>query len=803
MPKRTSPSEVASVSAGARVPVPPAVFVGRERELDRLAAMLERVPVAIIGGVAGIGKSALAYAMAARWPSATVHTRVAPEEPLASVLDDLRRRLAGGAVPEAGSDDERLDDLAARLEATGALCLLDDLHHLNADARIALVQGLGQRLRRGRVVATSRERLLVQTLDTDRGELELRGLEVGAARMLWEELDRLYGHSRGLDSAWQRHLGNPFLLRRAHAGELGVGDPLANLVRELSGEEREVAALLALAEVPLSVGELTGAICEHERIVRDLARRLIADVDAAGVRVHDLVREALRVSLSADEQRDIHSRLARLVAGLETLDPVVQGREVSRHLRGAGQFEEAGRYLVEHGAKWIRNGAAGDLLRMFDAIPAEKRTIEVRVVRARTLGRQLQVGAAYDELRRMADGKAELSVESSSEFFVTFAHIAMLFGDFQSASDAIARAETSCALSPVQWVRMLATKAMLLSHSGRGDEGRALLESAERMADVPRFRANFALVRAFTLFMEERAAETEEPLRSAGALYQEAGTSYQGTALALPLIAAIRAREGRIEEAHRVLAELRKLLARRAEDRMLLGEIDYLKAAILLDGGDHQSALAAFRRCERLFETGGYHLGALWAGAWAGRIQLTLGRRREGTLTLDEVSARAQQNGMLAVVRCVERGRAADPALALRALLAQPQARIPTEPRARMLTVLAAASRGEEERVQTLLGELAQALEAPGSDFLRMLAALARATLARVRHDPTLEATERRQADSLARWVGVDPEVVADLVETLGTLRLVSGDAARITSAVPDLSSYDIVLDGRTHELRR
>src|SRR5262249_33753552 len=211
----------------------------------------------------------------------------------------------------------------------------------------------------------------------------------GAARMLWEELDRLYGHSRGLDSAWQRHLGNPFLLRRAHAGELGVGDPLANLVRELSGEEREVAALLALAEVPLSVGELTGAICEHERIVRDLARRLIADVDAAGVRVHDLVREALRVSLSADEQRDIHSRLARLVAGLETLDPVVQGREGSRHLRGAGQFEEGGRYLGEHGAEWIRHGATGDLFRMFETIPSENGTIGVRGVRGRTVRRRV------------------------------------------------------------------------------------------------------------------------------------------------------------------------------------------------------------------------------------------------------------------------------------------------------------------------------------------------------------------------------------------------------------------------------
>src|ERR1700733_3786729 len=99
---------------------PPPLFVGRAIELDRLKSVLlgdagPRLRVAVIEGVAGVGKSALAQAFggsfseAKRGPIVSFRAR---SEPLGLLLDDLRRLSPGGRVRERTSNSERLDDLA-------------------------------------------------------------------------------------------------------------------------------------------------------------------------------------------------------------------------------------------------------------------------------------------------------------------------------------------------------------------------------------------------------------------------------------------------------------------------------------------------------------------------------------------------------------------------------------------------------------------------------------------------------------------------------------------------------------------
>ena len=63
-------------AAPIRIPPPPAVFVGRDAELTRLALGVQRVSVALICGVAGVGKSSLASAFAATWPGPIAYCRV-------------------------------------------------------------------------------------------------------------------------------------------------------------------------------------------------------------------------------------------------------------------------------------------------------------------------------------------------------------------------------------------------------------------------------------------------------------------------------------------------------------------------------------------------------------------------------------------------------------------------------------------------------------------------------------------------------------------------------------------------------
>jgi len=84
---------------------------------------LERVSVALVCGVAGVGKSSLASAFAAGWPGPVAYCRTAAEPSLAVLCEDALRQLgASGAV--------ELAAVAAALDERGALWVLDDLHRL-------------------------------------------------------------------------------------------------------------------------------------------------------------------------------------------------------------------------------------------------------------------------------------------------------------------------------------------------------------------------------------------------------------------------------------------------------------------------------------------------------------------------------------------------------------------------------------------------------------------------------------------------------------------------------------------------
>src|SRR6185295_9826871 len=164
------------------VPRPSALLVGRDAELARLREKLEQLPIAVIYGVPGIGKSTLSFALAASWQGPVAYRKAGDDEPIASLVDDVRRQLSGGPVSEAATDEERLQDLVQRMDATRALWLLDDLHRLEPTSRAALLRALGQSLRAGRLAATSRELQLIDPGGPDRLDLRLEGLDFESTR---------------------------------------------------------------------------------------------------------------------------------------------------------------------------------------------------------------------------------------------------------------------------------------------------------------------------------------------------------------------------------------------------------------------------------------------------------------------------------------------------------------------------------------------------------------------------------------------------------------------------------------------
>ena len=769
----------------------PAVFVGRREELDRLADALVRVPVALLCGVGGVGKSALAAAFAATWPGLVVKTEVSGA--LAELIDDTARLLGGTGGPELAPLDDRVRAVADRLDGAGGLWLIDDLHRLPAGERRLLLRVLSDRLRRGRALATSRERVGMEAGGPDHAEVRVGGLDDDDARELWTVLDQLYGVSEGRDVALARYGGNPFLLRRAHAGALTDDDPVAESIGALEGDARLVAGTLALSEVRLPVSLLAGLAARGRDVLRELSDRLLIDVHADGsVSMHDLVRDGIRKALPATERTALHQLMAERLPGSD-LDPARRAREVCRHMRALDRHEEAARYLIERGGELDRYGAAGDLLRGLEAIPHDRRTPEVSMALARVSARLLDLPRALAEHERLLAA----GIGPRTDLAAIHALLGLWTGQIDAATISVRQLRGDPTLTGHSRMRARTIEGLMAAFAGAPGEAEEILrEEAERTAD-PALAATLWLYHSFILWLEERDGEAREAISRAAALGAGTTLSYRSSVLVPLMQGAVAGSAGGFAEAEAHFAEA-SLQMGGDEDLLLTTYVRYQQAALLHERREWTLALEQLGALVDLLRHGGHLLGELVSLTLVGRVLLTMGRRGEGRRTLSEVRARAEQHGYDGVVRLVDRAAMNDPALLFMATPRRPSAQAWSG----LFAALRAAAAGDRARAMALVAE--HDVDRPGHELGRALVQLVHALIALTGSEGGCAEQHLAAAHAAAAAGSIDRDLLTDLLRAIGTARLVQADGARI---VPDPGAelppgVAVCVDQRTHDLR-
>ncbi len=171
---------------GPSVPAPPAqAFVGRAGEIERVLARLRERRFVTVTGPAGVGKTALALAVAAALQAR--RERVAFVDLIAAAGEaDVAAAIVRALVPGRGAAAE---DLFAVLAEVPTALVLDNFEHVLGAA--PLIAQIVARAPRAQVLVTSRKRLRV------RGEcaIALSPLPRGDAARLFEERARAHDAS--------------------------------------------------------------------------------------------------------------------------------------------------------------------------------------------------------------------------------------------------------------------------------------------------------------------------------------------------------------------------------------------------------------------------------------------------------------------------------------------------------------------------------------------------------------------------------------------------------------------------------
>jgi len=502
--------------------VPSRTFFGRADERRVLGGWLasDSRAVAVVIGVAGIGKSALLARAIAEERRPKLLRRVYAHDDahglLSSFADFLvrqnRRRLKAAITRPAYDPTEVIAVL--REDLSGCVLAIDDLHA--CPAADTLLRAVVEHPPDAKIlVATRTQPTFFEPPDVARGrvlELRLDGLDDASAAEL------LASRGASLDPGDVPRViaatgGHPLALELFAASGLDAGAVeteqyvLDTVLEDLDDASEDLLRTFAVLRRPARSPETFGATLSQ---LRRLVRRALLHHRDEGYLLHDLVKEFFLRRMGDLPRRDAHGRAAAYWAGRQ------DALEEVYHRIESGDLATAAARLVDVGPAFAESARAGDLesgllrvprdskldsllveTQMFLGKFADARAVLERIAASGTpaerLRAHIQLGRIANRLASYADARSilaeavrEASIlsvpEVEGEALRALGGVERKLGDLPSALGHLERAVELLEHGSREKVRTLTDLGAVLI--ARGEHGRAKMRLLEAASSV-------------------------------------------------------------------------------------------------------------------------------------------------------------------------------------------------------------------------------------------------------------------------------------------------------------------------------
>ncbi len=403
-------------------PKPPSIFVGREKELNRLIKGFDSQNVILIDGIAGIGKTSLALSLACsidKFHNGNICWMACKEEwSLENFFYEINRWLKcreeylfEQCLEDTRMDlDERILYLIDILNRQSCVIFIDDYQKLKSSDGIILIQRFVEYLKNSKVIILSRERPKVSPLCwLEIFEQKLYGLDNSDATLLIKQLVELHEQTDILEQRLLNDFnrithGHPFLIKTLLCtmffGERTVSDLLndpssfiesnedylAQVITTLNEKEKELLFSFSIFRMPV-YREAFHYVCREQNLdslINSLQQKFLLNRYSENTYlIHDLLRHFCDSHLSEDRKALVHRQCAFYYESItDSEKKLIYSKEAFYHFVQSGDIEKSVEILENIMYEMMMYLQLRELELYIDKIPQENRSVKLDLMKA-------------------------------------------------------------------------------------------------------------------------------------------------------------------------------------------------------------------------------------------------------------------------------------------------------------------------------------------------------------------------------------------------------------------------------------